>query len=212
MALLAACETSGLPGVDALYGATGNDKKPAVIVLPTMSGMSSFVHDFAADLSSKGYVTVVVDPTKKGGVDRIDWAYDALQGHDDVDGGRVGIVGFSMGGTQAVNFASFSHKFTNRKVTAIVSYYPGPDQGRVDRLNPPILIFRGDQDNIVMPAGDLKFCELQQELGTVCEVIVYEGVTHSFTHRSDWGRPDAGAIRDAFSRTVSFLGTYLDDR
>ena len=207
---LAACQTTGVQGLVSFNTPSGKDRHPGVIVLPTSFGINSYIIEFGHQLSRQGYVTAVVDFIKaKGGVDNIEAAYDFLSTHPAVLPDRIGLVGFSKGANNAVGFAQYSHNFTKRRVQAIVGYYSGPDAGPNDERHPPILFLHGDQDIRMAPSGIRNFCKLQKELGTHCEFHIYEGVGHSFTHRSDWGTYDPATTTDAFKRAVRFLDKHL---
>jgi dienelactone hydrolase len=192
--MLGGCASStGVPGIKHISIPSDEDRHPAVIVLPTQGGVHPHVVEFASKLSRRGYVTVVVDFIRtRGGTDNIDAAHDFLSTHPSVLSDRIGVVGFSKGANQAVAFSKFSHKFTERRVQAVVAYYTGPSSGPNDELQPPILFLHGDQDSRVSPGHIRRFCQRQLNMGTVCKVHIYEGVTHAFDQPSSWSCPIVG--------------------
>ncbi len=207
--MLASCQTTGVRGLEYLNIPSGKARNPAVIVLPTKSGVTSYIVEFADQLSRHGYVTAVVDFTTKGGADNIEAAYDFLKTQPTVLPNKIGVVGFSKGATQGLDFATYSHSFTRRRVQAHVSYYSGPGAGNIDEKHPPILFLHGDQDIRTSPGDIRNFCKAQKDYGSVCEFHIYKGVTHSFTHSSSWGSYDGAATADAFKRSLRFLDTHL---
>ena len=208
--MLASCQTTSVRGLDSLNTPSGKARNPAVIVLPTTAGVTSYISEYAYQLSGHGYVTAVVDWTSRGGRDNIEAAYDFLITQPTVLPDKIGVVGFSKGATQGISFATYQHSFTKRRVQAHVSYYSGPGAGLIDENHPPILFLHGDQD-MRTGASDIRdFCKAQKKLfGSICEFHIYKGVTHSFTHSSSWGSYDGAATSDAFKRSLRFLDTHL---
>ena len=210
--VLPAFQNTGVRGLKHLNIPSGKTRNPAVIVLPTRSGVNSYVVKFAKQLSRHGYVTAVVDFTTKGGADNIEATYDFLITLPTVLPNKIGVVGFSKGATQGLDFATYSHNFTKRRVQAHVSYYSGPGSGNIDEKHPPILFLHGDKDMRTSPGNIRNFCKAQKDYGTPCEFHIYKGVTHSFTHSSKWGSYDAAATADAFKRTLRFLDRHLKEK
>jgi dienelactone hydrolase len=123
----------------------------------------------------------------------------------EVDGERVGLVGFSLGAFLALTVAAEE----DIRIAAVVDFFGGLPEEQRARLKklPPALIIHGDQDNTV-PVGEARFLgdwlAAHQVPG---EVKVYEGVDHVFatTH----GGLDWSTVRDAQRRTAAFLERYL---
>ncbi len=208
---LAACTAgTGGSGVPYVFKPSGSGKFPAVIVLHTRGGVQPHVVEFADDLSRRGYVTAVVDYFATGGVDNIEKGYDFLAQHEAVASDRIGVVGFSKGGHQAINFAYFSHRFTERRVGAIVAYYIGPDTGINDERHPPILFLHGS-DDVHVSSGRLRtFCKVQRKMNTLCEAVVFQDVLHAFDHPTAvYGGYDSAAKVKAFEEAASFLDKHL---
>jgi dienelactone hydrolase len=55
------------------------------------------------------------------------------------------------------------------------------------------------------------FCEMQMQLGGLCEAKIYSGASHAFTRDTFYGPYDHQATVDAFKRTVAFLNKHLRD-
>ncbi len=75
-----------------------------MIVLHGSNGLRKDEGDFAIRLSKQGYVAMTVDYFS--GSNNIAKGHDYLKTHPKVDPNRVGLVGFSMGGRMALDFAS----------------------------------------------------------------------------------------------------------
>ena len=171
---------SGVPGVPYVFVPSGEGPFPAVIVLHAKGGLSNHEIDFARHLSGQGFMTAVVEYGVHGGVDNIDKGYDLLNAYPTVSPGRIGLVGFSRGAEVAIKFAEYSHRFSTRRVGAIVSYYTGASSGNNSEQLPPILLLHVSLDVHFSPERIKSFCEAQSKLGARCEATIYEGVKHAF--------------------------------
>lgn len=209
-ALTGCASSSGIPGVPYVFTPSGEGRFPAVIILHTKGGVSSHEIEFARKLSRRGYVTAVVDYFAPGGVDNIEKGYDLLVSHTAVLPDRIGLVGFSKGAKEAIDFSFHSHKFTERRVRAIVAYYISPSIGISYEQHPPILFLHGTLDVHSSPEQVLAFCELQRKLGAMCEAEIFEGVRHAFDHPTrEYGGYDRAITAVAFKKALWFLDKNL---
>lgn len=213
---------------------------PGVVMIPDVWGLSDHYRDLAQRLSREGFAVLVVDPYRKTGrreladvaaalawiralpdlvvLDTIQEAIDALVGHPSVNGRKVGITGFCMGGQYALLAACAC-----RGLSACVPFYgmlryaEGLDPARKPRapldalpdLSCPVLGLYGAEDAII-PQADVR--ELEKRLATsgrAFAVHVYEGAGHAFMNetRPEAHRPQAAA--DAWRRLVAFLREHL---
>lgn len=187
-------------------------KYPGLLVLHTISGMKPHVLEYASDIAKHGYVAVAVDYKsgwrgRLGNYYRIFDAYNYLRSLPEVDAGRIGIVGFSLGPRHALSLA----RENKTDIKVIVSYYVG----RLRLVMGPksgfeaILFLHGDRD-FETPVGDvLSFCEDVIAAGKVCEKEIYPGALHAFDHQSRYGGLDGKVTDMAFARSVRFLETHL---
>jgi carboxymethylenebutenolidase len=127
------------------------------------------------------------------------------RGRPNVDGTRVGLVGFSLGAFLALSVAADE----DQKIAAVVDFFGGLPAERRVRLTklPPALILRGDQDQTV-PVREARllgdWLEAHRSPG---EVKIYRGVDHVFARAQ--GGLDLEALRDAQGRTAAFLERHL---
>jgi carboxymethylenebutenolidase len=142
-----------------------------------------------------------------GWADAVREAVRHARGRPEVDGERVGLVGFSLGAFLALTVAAEE----DLRIAAVVDFFgglPEEQRGRLKKL-PPALIVHGDQDHTV-PVREARFLgdwlAAHQVPG---EVKVYEGVDHVFA--TPRGGLDWDAVRDAQRRTAAFLERYLKD-
>lgn len=115
--------------------------------------------------------------------------------------GKIGLVGFSNGGTLSGGTAAL-----DPAISAAVIYYgaiPFPLERPVEHL-PPLLILHGDADAIIPIEQGRRLADLAKSLGGEPELVVYPGEKHGFGSRLD---SENGA--DALARTIAFLKREL---
>jgi carboxymethylenebutenolidase len=141
-------------------------------------------------------------------------ALDRLRNEDGVDPARVGLVGFCVGG-----FAVFLGA-CRLDPGASVAFYGGgivrPREGMLlepvldeaDAIDAPLLCLFGAGDGGIPPADVEAIRARLAQVGSGCEVHVYEGAKHAFFNDM---RPNfhAQAAADAWVRTLDWFGRYL---
>lgn len=232
-----------IPGPDGeipahLYRPPGEDRHPAVLVLHTAAGPGPNVEAVARRLAAAGYVTLTPDLFGLhdfGAGGRVDHplvlgdaaaALAFLGRHPRVEGGRVGVVGFSFGGRVAVLLAAGSPD----RLRAVVVYYAVTDfrklgrplagrmaraeslAARVPALRAPVQIHHGAADSQVpVDQGRMLHAALQAA-GRAGELHVYPGADHLFDFRLGPDarfHPEAAGL--AWDRTLGFLDRHLKD-
>ncbi|TQM42817.1 dienelactone hydrolase family protein [Pseudonocardia cypriaca] len=123
--------------------------------------------------------------------------------------GRIGAVGFCLGGTLAYLFAGTA-RVDGRGPDAVVSYYGSAINGMLDlapRLECPVLFHYGAQDPYI-PAEQID--EVEQAFSGRSDVVLHRyEAGHAF---SNWDAPtffDERAARTAWPRTLDFLEKHL---
>jgi len=214
---------------------------PGVVMLPDVWGLADHTRDMARRLASEGFAVLALDIYRKTGkgefsdppgamawirglsdpliLETIQDAVDLLAAHPSVDGRRVGITGFCMGGQYTLLAACTCPGLSAcAPFYGMVRYEVGLDPLRKPRaplaalpdLTCPVLGFYGEEDPII-PVADVR--ELEAGLATTshpAEIRLYAGAGHAFmnTSRPEMHRPEADA--DAWSRLVPFLHSHLD--
>jgi carboxymethylenebutenolidase len=202
--------------VDVLAPEEGR-RHPAVVLLHGTGGlgegMRSELHEMARALARSGYVALVpryfgkAVPDRKAAhknarsfrtwVRNADAVVAAAARRPDVEPGRVGVLGVSLGSWVALSVAAL-----DRRVSAVVEYsggFPAWEDLDPTRL-PPVLILHGDADRNVPVAQAHELDDLLDRAGVPHETHIYPGADHGLR----------GTDRlDALSRTLTFLDSHL---
>jgi carboxymethylenebutenolidase len=189
---------------------------PAVVILHGAGGMPAggiAFRAFARVLARQGYVALIPHYFDRTGTAMADdrtipkhfaaWmetvadAVTYAASRPNVDPGRIGLLGFSLGG-----YLSLSTATLDPRIQVIVEFFGGlPDAlaGGVARL-PPVLILHGDADTVVPVAEAHKLERLLKENRVPYEIHIYRGAGHGFLG-------DAG--EDSGRRTQAFFDAHL---
>lgn len=184
-------------------------KAPAMVVIHEIFGMTDWVENVADEFAEAGFLAIAPDllsgmapnggRTKDipagevGGVirklppDQITADLNAVADYCKslpACNGKVCVVGFSWGGSQAFRFA------TNRKdlAGAFVFYGGGPEASAIPNIQAPVFGFYAGNDariNATIPQTQ----EAMKAAGKTYEVVTYEGAAHGFMRAG--AQPDA---------------------
>jgi carboxymethylenebutenolidase len=199
---------------------------PGLIVIQEWWGLTTHMAHTADRFAVEGYVALA--PDLYGGatthdeaealqllleipVDRaardLRGAVDYLLSRDEVVGETIGIVGFCMGGSFALQLAVQE----GAKVAATVAFYPvGYMPDDYAGLEAPVLIHIGDRDQINPPTlADELNEKISADTGNHPEIVHYPA-GHAFLNEEDLlGTFDAEQAEIAWDRTVAFLRAHL---
>jgi carboxymethylenebutenolidase len=218
----------GLPSA-----ATGDARVPGVVVLHEAFGLTDDIIRITDRIVGRGYIALAPDLFSWGPTFRcLVAAFRSMRrGHGralaDVDAcrrhllgrpecnGRVGVVGFCMGGAFALLAAG-------RGYDAAAPNYGVLPRGLPDALQDacPVVASYGADDPVLASAGDRLAAALR--LADVPhDVVTYAGVGHGFmNHHDGWMGVidrvpgigyDSDAASDAWRRIDAFLDRYLRD-
>ena len=207
---------------------------PAVIVAMEAFGVNSHIKEVCRRLAREGYVVIAPDFYHRTGK-MLTYAYEDpkrreafsqltndgieadvnaalayLSALDQVDRGRIGIVGFCVGG-----FMAFLAACRTEVATAVCFYGGGivnhreglklePILGEADNMKAPVLMLFGEKDSSI-PMSDVE--AIRNRLGIQTrehEIVVYPGAEHGFNcdERASF-HPEAA--KDAWDRTILWL-------
>jgi carboxymethylenebutenolidase len=208
------------------------DKRPVVLVIHEIFGMSDWVQDLADQLAEAGYIAVAPDllsgmgpnggrtnafPDQNGvgeairdlKPDQITADLNAVADYGlklPASNGKLFVTGYCWGGGQSFRFA------TNRKdlKAAFVFYGPPPDTGAMKQITAPVFGFYAGNDSRI----DATIPQAKQDMaaaGKTYDPLVYDGAGHGFMRAGE--APDANeankkARDQAWSRWKDLLAKY----
>jgi len=208
------------------------DKRPVVLVIHEIYGMSDWVQDLADELAEAGYIAVAPDLLSgmgpsggrtssfadQNGVmeairdlkpDQITADLNAVADYGlklPVSNGKLFVTGYCWGGGQSFRFA------TNRQdlKAAFVFYGPPPDKDAMKRIAAPVYGFYAGNDSRI----DATIPQAKQDMaaaGKSYDPVTYDGAGHGFMRAGE--APDANegnkkARDDAWARWKSSLAKY----
>ncbi len=214
----------------------GAGKFPAVVVIMEAFGLNDHIKDVTERIATEGYITIAPDLYYREapnvvGYDQLQAAIGLMQRLDDdkvvadlqrvithlkaqnfVNGDRLGMTGFCLGGRLTFLAAC---KLPN-DLQAAVTFYGGSiadDSPRAPLtfaadLQAPMLCFFGEED-LYIPLSQVKRIEnTLRTLGKSFEVKIYAGAEHGF-FCDDRASYQPEAADDAWEKTKSWFATYL---
>lgn len=200
-------------------------QRPGLIVIHEWWGLDQWTKDNVERFASLGYVAVApdlyrgkstTDPTEAHELMRglpedraladlkAAWAW--LASRDDVDSGRIGVIGWCMGGGYALTLAA-----EEPRLGAAVTAYGRliEDRTRLSGILAPVLgIFAAEDRGI--PVEDVRAFEAtMKDLGKPVTIRVYEGTGHAFMNPHNEAGHNPGATTHAWQLIDGFLATHL---
>jgi dienelactone hydrolase len=208
-------------------------KPPVVVVLHGTDGMGgesgSGIRTFAAQIAAEGFAVFVphyfgaddgadTDPIAElfarrvpriGNYGpRVAAAMKDVAAQTDVDGGRVGLVGLSLGGGLALEYAESAR---SGAVDALVDFFGFVSDPAIyanaARL-PPTLVFHNAHDGIVDPQYSKKLVDALTKSGVALDQRFY--TDESYPERKNHPfKPGGRADIESRAKTVAWLKKYL---
>jgi len=206
---LIACAAEGIPvtvrdGGVALEGrwfaAQGPGVKPTVLVVHEWWGRNAYADQRAAELTAQGWNALAVDlygevatedfPTavKRSSafykdptlfVRRLDLFVAAARQRPEVDGDRIGAIGFCFGGSAVLQAAR-----SGMDLRAVVAFHPGLKTAVPATVAPKarILVCQGGADPFVPPADVASFVGEMDAVKAIWHMEIFGGAVHAFTN------------------------------
>lgn len=191
----------------------GDGPHAGVLVFPDLYGIGEHSIDRAERLAALGYAALACD-LHGGGVTMTDFgaamgelhklaaeparlraraagALAALAGHDAVDGGRIGAIGFCFGGTMALELAR-----SGAELKAVVGFHSGlatKAPGDAGAIAGRILVCIGADDPMIPPEQRAAFEGEMRDGRVDWQMQLYGGAVHNFTNprAAEMNMPDA---------------------
>jgi carboxymethylenebutenolidase len=201
----------------------GSGPFPGVVVIHEIGGLNENMRDIARRFAGEGYAALAVDlfagrnravctarimyallvtPLQNSSLNELKAALAHLGEQPEVDGERLGAVGFCMGGGFAIAWAC-----TDPRLKAIAPFYgTNPRPLEAVRRACPVVGSYPERD---FTAGQGRKLEAALErYGIPHDIKVYPGARHTFFN--DRGaRYDAAASSDAWRRVLAFFGERI---
>ncbi|MEN0020178.1 MAG: dienelactone hydrolase family protein [Planctomycetota bacterium] len=217
---------------------SAGDPKPGIAVFSEWWGRNDYSEQRAEMLAELGYVALAADmygvgedgePRTADDVPgaqalagelysdlevmrgRAAAALDVLRAHELVADGKLGAMGYCLGGTVALELAR-----SGADVQAVVSFHGNlatempADAGDIDAS---VLVCHGAVDPFVPDEQVDAFKAEMESAGVDYQFIAYAGAVHSFTNvaADDYGIPGAGYDEDADRRSWQHMQLVFDE-
>lgn len=206
----------------------GKGKRPAIIVIQEWWGLSDHIKDIARRYAAEGYVAIApdlysrlghaltTDPTEAGrlmnslkqedGLKDLNATVTYLKSVPEVDGAKIGVTGFCMGGSYALLLPC-----VNPDIKAAAPFYgqvPNPDTP-LQNLSAPVLYFYGEDDGWITKADVQRLAAAFKKYNKVGEIKTYPGAPHAFFRDTDPSVYRPEAAKDAWARVKAFFKQHL---
>lgn len=209
----------------------------AVLVVPDIFGRSPFYEGLAGEIAGCGFEVVLVDPFYELGPlpePTLEAAFARRRNLDEAatlgmlqqvvewlrgrpgSRGRIGTVGFCMGGTFVLDLAAFERDLATVAFYGFPALYPGialpPPRplDLVDRLEGPILALWGENDHEVGMENVEEFTRRCRAAGRPVDCRILPGLGHSFltaTPATDEGLQ--ALVRSAWQDALAHLRAHV---
>lgn len=204
-----------------LHRPAGPANGAAVIVLYGSDGMNepwaAMIRDYAVALANKGFLAVIPDYLATTGSrpgpevfaeipfkvtlwqNAIDDALTYASSAPGVTAGRIGLLGFSLGGHLSLRL--------RRRAKSVTAFFAPefPEFGGIGAAAPHVpaaQLHHGSADQLVPPSNSAKIERQLKAEGTTVTKFLYAGAGHGFAGVSS---ADAAARRDSRKRAIAFI-------
>jgi dienelactone hydrolase len=180
--------------------------RSAVLVIPDMWGQDTSVYSNALKLAELGHIVLIADLYGKGikissndtamsqaedlledkqiFVERVSAAMDLLRSQRKVDKGKIGVVGYGLGGNAAMELA-----LQGTHIAALAMFYPWLEY---DMDEPPdysiikasVLLLFGAGDKRVEDEGLINIKDVFQQNRLDWQLVMYGGAVYGFTNKT----------------------------
>ncbi len=200
-------------------------KLPALVVIHEYWGLNDWVKEQASKLADEGYITLAIDlyrgkvgktpdeahelmrgvPDDRANRD-LTAATDFLRTQSDVDGSKVGVIGWCMGGGYALDLALDDPKLK----AAVINYgHLATDPANLAKIHATVLGIFGGQDRGITPDDVHAFEAAMKKAGKPIEIKIYDDAGHAFENPNNKTGYKPQDAADAWQRTTAFLEKNL---
>jgi carboxymethylenebutenolidase len=203
----------------------GAGKHPAIIVIHEWWGLNDWVKEQAQKYAAQGYVALAVDlyrgkvatnqdeahilmrglPDDRGMRD-LEAAFTYLSSRPDVTAGKIGSIGWCMGGSWSIKLAVDQPKLA----ACVVNYGWLPSEpALVAKIKAPVQGNFGADDQGIPPKDVKAFEAAMKADGKFADIKIYDGAGHAFQNPNNKQGYRPEATTDASQRISSFFQKYL---
>lgn len=204
------------------------ERRPAIIVVQEWWGLTDHIKDVARRYAAEGYVAIAPDMysrlghalttdageagklmntlKQEDGLKDLNATVAYLKSVPEVDGARLGVTGFCMGGSYALMLPC-----VNADIKAAVPFYgqvPNPD-APLQKLTCPVLYFYGEDDGWITKADVQRLATALKKYNKPGEIKTYPGAPHAFFRDNDPSVYRPEAAKDAWINTKAFFKQHL---
>ena len=198
-------------------------KGPGVIVIQEWWGLVPHIKNVADRFAAEGFSALAPDmyhgqtASEPDGAGKLFMALNIGQAEKDLRGattylkgqsstGKIGVVGFCMGGQLALFAATL-----DPSIGACVNFYGihpnvAPDY---QKLSGPVLGLYAEKDGFVTPGVARGVDKSIKDAGKSSEIHIYPGVDHGFFNDDRPDVHDKPAAADAWKRTLALFRQHL---
>jgi carboxymethylenebutenolidase len=201
--------------------------RAAVIVVQEWWGLNDHIRDVARRFAREGYFAIAPDlysrqghqvaaePNlaaelmgglkKEDGIEDLQTTVEWLRAQKQTQSARIGITGFCMGGSYALQLPS-----ETREISAAAPFYGEiPPDEKLKNLSCPIVYVYGENDGWIQRRDVDRLAAALKKFDKKGEVKIYPGCSHGFFNdtRPDVYRP--AEAKDAWDRTLKLFATNL---
>ena len=215
----------GASGWLVLPADTSGKRVPALILIHEWWGLDENIRGLAESFAEKGYAAFAVDLYRgKSALEPME-AHELMRGlpddraladleeaavylgyHPRVDGAKIGVIGWCMGGGFALKLA-----LADSRIKAVVMYYGKlvTDEKELAKLRAPLIGFFGAEDRGITPEDVSAFEFRLTQMNKRASVHIYPHAGHAFAnpHNKEGYRREAA--EDAWRRTLEFFRANL---
>ncbi len=208
-----------------LYTPSGPGKHPAIVVIHEWWGLNDWVKERAADLARHGYVALAVDlyrgqvandpemahelmrglPQDRGVRDLVS-AVTYLQTRPDVAAGKIGAIGWCMGGGYALQLAIHDPEL---KAVSINYGALATDPADLEKIHAAVVGNFGGQDHGIPAESIDTFAAQLKKEGVPVSVKIYPDAGHAFENPNNKTGYRAEDAADAQQRSLDLFARVL---
>ena len=197
---------------------------PGLIVIQEFWGVNDHIKDVTRRFASEGFVSLAVDlyddriatnpqearqmlqsVDQKTALEKLNAGVSTLKADPQIAGGKIGVVGFCMGGHFALLLAS-----ENKEIRAASPFYGRvPPSEVLEKISVPVLCVYAGKDDHIPTSEPARVGEVLGRKGVPVEVKIYPDAHHAFMNDTRKEVYKADDAKDAWTRAVSFFKTHL---